>query len=348
MHNDVFIFDQVIHMYDNSKENIVNPEAANAIFKFATSVATPNIPSASHKDFFRQMPVEEAYHLLFEKSETDMVMAQTVPMMGGSWRAGFSPAARQYAFAKAYPERVIFCGGVDPIAQGVDGALYELERQIVEWGARSMKFYQVQGNGMHWRADDPKLAYPLYEKCLELGVNSVQFHKGTPFGRQRVELLMPNDLQDAAAEYPEMTFINHHLAEPYVAETLSISARFPNVWVALSGFLGLYPFRPMETYHLLGKLLMYVGADRLMYGSEAFGFPRVQGSIDVLFDLEMSEELQNDYGYPPITDDVRRKIAGENIARLLGIDIEAKKRELYGDKKIVDQGMPNLQSDAAE
>jgi len=56
----------------------------------------------------------------------------------------------------------------------------ELERQRVEWGAMSYKFYQTQYD-RSWRADDEKLAYPLYERCIKLGVTSVQFHKGVPF-----------------------------------------------------------------------------------------------------------------------------------------------------------------------
>jgi predicted TIM-barrel fold metal-dependent hydrolase len=339
MKNGMFIFDEVVHMFDNSKENIVDPSLAQSILNTAVAFSSPTMPGEKPETWWRQLPVEEAYRLLFEESDTDMAIAQTVPLMGGSWKTGFSPAHRNYALAKAHPDRVIFCGGVDPIAQGIDGALYELERQVVEWGAKSMKFYQTQGKSLHWRADDPKIAYPLYEKCLELGVTSVQFHKGQPFGRQRLEFLMPNDLQDAADDFPDMIFVNHHLAEPYFNETLSISARYPNVWVALSGFINMYPFRPMETYHLLGKLLMYVGADRLMYGSEAFGFPRVQGCIDMYFDMQMPDRLQDEYGYPAITDDMRRKILGENTARMLGIDIEAKKKELYGE--------PTLQQRAA-
>lgn len=330
MKNDIFIFDQVIHMFDNSPENIVDATTAKAVLSTAMAYTTPLAPTQDASTWWRAIPVDEAYRIIFEESDTDMAIAQTVPMMGGSWKQGFAPAHRQYALAKAYPDRVLFCGGVDPIAQGIDGALYELERQIVEWGAKSVKFYQSQANNSHWRADDRKLAYPMYELCMRLGVNSVQFHKGHPFGRQPMEHLMPNDLQGAAGDFPDMIFVNHHLAEPYFAETLSISARFPNVWVALSGFINLMPFRPIETYHFLGKLLMYVGADRLMYGSEAFAYRRVQGCIDMYFDLKMPERLQDEYGYPEITDEMRRKILGENTARLMGVDIESKKRELYG------------------
>lgn len=41
----------------------------------------------------------------------------------------------------------------------------------------------------------------------------------------------------------------------------------------------------------------------------------------------VDEELQERYGYPPITEEDKRKILGENQARLFGVDAEAKKKE---------------------
>jgi predicted TIM-barrel fold metal-dependent hydrolase len=254
-------------------------------------------------------------------------MAQTVPLFGW-WKKGFSPAERNYAFKEAYPDRVVFCGGVDPVYQGVEGAVDELERQVVEWGAVSMKFYQAHRKGLSWRADDERIAYPLWGKCRELGLKVIQFHKGVPFGNERMEDLRPNDLQDAATDFPDLTFVIHHLGDPYVDESISIAARNPNVWLALSAWINVYPIMPMESLHRLGKALMFVGADRLLWGSEAFIWPNIQGYIDLFAELEMPEELQDQYGYPPLTHEMKRKIFGENFARLLGIDIEEKRRVL--------------------
>lgn len=47
-------------------------------------------------------------------------------------------------------------------------------------------------------------------------------------------------------------------------------------------------------------------------------------------DLEIPEELQADYGYPQITRDDKKMILGLNMAGLLGIDVEAKVKELQG------------------
>ena len=249
-----------------------------------------------------ELSVEEADRILFEESDTDIAMAQTVPLFGW-WKEGFSPARRQYALKEAYPDRVLFCGGVDPLFQGIDGAMREMERQIQEWGAVSFKFYQAHDHSLSWRVDDRQIAYPLWEKALELGITNVQFHKGVPFGTERMEHMQPTDLQQAAFDFPELTFIIHHLGDPYIDESISLAARNPNIWLTLSAWINVYPIMPREALKRLGKALMYVGPDRLLWGTEAFVWPNVQGYIELFAELEMPEDLQDGYGFPQITRD---------------------------------------------
>jgi len=45
-------------------------------------------------------------------------------------------------------------------------------------------------------------------------------------------------------------------------------------------------------------------------------------------ELEIPADLRSGYGYPQITLEDKRQILGENFAKIMGIDIEAKKREL--------------------
>jgi hypothetical protein len=215
---------------------------------------------------------------------------------------------------------------------GLDKALEELEFQVKEWGATTFKFYQTQYD-QSWRTDDEKLAYPMWEKLLELGVNNVQLHKGFPFAFENIEDLKPNDVQKAARDFPQMTFVIHHLGEPYIDESISIATRFPNVWLALSAWVNEYPLMPYDCLHRLGKALQLVGPERLMWGSESFLAAGVQPFVDLFATVQIPEELQDKYGYPEITDEARRMIFGENQARLLGLDIEAKVQELYGDSK---------------
>ena len=80
----------------------------------------------------------------------------------------------------------MFCGGVDPLYRGMVDALDQLEYQVKELGASSIKFYNGHVTGS-WRCDDEKVAYPLYEKCRQLGIKVLQSHKGIPFGNQKLE-----------------------------------------------------------------------------------------------------------------------------------------------------------------
>ena len=54
----------------------------------------------------------------------------------------------------------------------------------------------------------------MYEKCRSLGLTVLHFHKGIPFGSQNMEALNPIDRQAPARDFPDMTFIIHHLAVP--------------------------------------------------------------------------------------------------------------------------------------
>jgi len=325
MHNGMFVFDNVVHMYDNTVENVIDPVAMNFQEKFHHTYSRPGMEAENYVGTHTE--VQEALVYLFEKSDTDMVMAQTVPLFS-YWKQGFAPAWLQYKLKEACPERVLFCAGVDPLFQGLEGCLDELERQVVEWGAVSAKFYQAHARGRSWRADDPQVAYPIWERCLELGIDTVQFHKGIPLGHEFLEDLAPNDVQQAAADFPQMNFILHHFGLPHVDATINIAARYENVHLSLSAILNLWPVSPWTVYEILGKALLNVGEDRILYGSEAFAWPAVQAYIGALGSMQMPEELQDRYGYPEITETARAKILGLNFAKLMKVDVEAKLREL--------------------
>lgn len=330
MRDGMFIFDNVIHMYDNKPDNL-NPSGqltARNLIGMGELFSNKQYPANDHF-LDHELSVEEAGRIMFSESDTDIAMAQTVPLFGW-WKDGFSPVRRQYSLKEAYPDRVLFCGGVDPLYQGIDGCLSEMTRQVEELGAVSFKFYQAHDNSLSWRIDDRQIAYPIWEKVLELGINNVQFHKGVPFGTERMEHMHPTDLQQAALDFPDLNFIIHHLGDPYIDESISIASRNSNVWLALSAWINIYPIMPREALKRLGKALMYVGPDRLLYGSEAFVWPNVQGYIELFCDLEMPENLQEDYGFPPITREDKRKILGENYAGMLGIDVGQTLKAIHG------------------
>ena len=331
----IFVFDNVVHMFNADEEQIVEPHGPDAQEHWLalTSAGRPSGDNeryggeTSKYAFAKEWTIEKAWQMVFRDSGTDIAMAQTVTLWD-FWRDGLSSVETQYELHKAYPDRVLFCGGVDPGYQSLEDCLKQTEFQIEEWGATSMKFYNAHMDGKTWPCDDHKLAYPIYEKSMELGVNLLQFHKGVPLGPAKVEDTRPNDLQTVAADFREANIVVHHLSMPYFDETVSIAARFPNIYLALSGNLHELLFAPRAVQEFMGRLLRDVGAHKLLWGSEAPVMGCPQPVLEHCMALEIPEDLRRGYGYPQITREDKEMILGANMARLTGLDIEAKKKEL--------------------
>ena len=335
MIEDVFIFDNVVHMFNASEEQVMGRNGRigqehwlrmnNAVRPPGDNLRYGGKPGGDA--FAANWSIEKAGKMIFDDSDTDLAMAQTVTLFD-FWKDGLSSVESQYEFHKAFPQRTLFCGGVDPAFQGLKASLEMLDFQKKEWGATSFKFYNAHLDGKSWRCDDREIAYPMYKKSLGLGVNLLQFHKGVPIGPANVEDTMPNDLQAAARDFPEANFVIHHLSMPYFEETVSIAARFPNVYLALSGNLHMLLIAPRAVEEMMGRLLRDVGAHKLLWGSEAPVLGCPQPILKLFWDLEIPEDLQRNYGYPQIRREDKAMILGKNMARLMNTDIDAKKREL--------------------
>ena len=329
MRNGTLIFDCVVHMHNLEENNVrvpYGPGAMSHLYRMGRNLQPPGTPW-EYRQFAHRWTVEELGSMLFEKSEIDMAVSQTVPLFD-YWEDGLSSVERNHALAEAYPDRVIFVGGCDPVFQGVDGALRTVTHQITEMGARSIKFYNAHSAGRSWRCDNRTLAYPLYERMLELGCNIAQFHKGNPIGLEPMEDLQPYDLQRVALDFPDLNIIIHHLGVPWVDETIAIAARFPNIHLAMSTWVNNIAVSPWSVAERVGKLMFYVGAERIIWGSETPLWLDPQLLLEMSWDLQIPEELQEKFGYPEITDSDRNLVFGGNMCRLLGIDPEAKKKEL--------------------
>jgi len=332
MKDGMFVFDAAVHCQDFSDRQI-KPGSDGRRVRLLRNQLTDFITLTGRRgpppevETFSNPDLGWANRVLFEQSDTDMASACTVPLFS-HWRAGLGPVELSDALVKSNPRRVVLIGGVDPVYHGLDAALREMERQVKELGAVSMKFYQYQSRGCAWRADDRDIAYPLWEKAIELGIKMVQFHQGFPLELGPVEAFRPNDLQYPAADFPELNFGIHHLGDPYVDETISIASRFENIYLILPLWFNQYYLQPHKMLHRLGDALLYVGSQRICYGSEAFIWPHVQTYIDTLATLQFPEDMLENWGYPEITRAMREDILGRSFARGLGIDLEARKREL--------------------
>jgi predicted TIM-barrel fold metal-dependent hydrolase len=326
----IFVFDNAIHCYDMSEENLREDRWDAAHAHDLLLAGGDGGRWAGYNDgsieFERKWTIEDLHELVFLHSPTDIAMAQTVPLFDW-YRDSWAPVLTQHAMAERYPDQVMFCGGVDPLYHGIDGALDQLDWQIKELGARSIKFYNAHVDES-WACDDREVAYPLYERCQDLGVTVLQFHKGIPFGLMNVEHLRPNDLQRPARDFPDLNFVIHHLAVPYFDEAVSIAGRFPNVYLSLAANLNFTLIAPRLVQQQVGQLLQMVGSEKLCYASDAPFSGGPAPYLRAFMDLEIPEDLCDGYGYPQITRQDRENILGLTFARLMGVDVEATKQRL--------------------
>jgi predicted TIM-barrel fold metal-dependent hydrolase len=332
-----FVFDGVVHVIDWSidamKEDAAfrDPEVQAEMIRLSKvltgGVFEADISKISITDALKGSH-EANYDLIFRNSPTDMAIVGSLPFGPGTTSDLYQDPDHfikvNHGFASEYPERCIFSGGVEPTANGVQYALEAIEYQKKELGSSLMKFYPF-----YWRADDEKLAYPLYEKCRQVGINVLQFHLCLPGDSSHdVEIQRPNYLQRVARDFPDMTILMHHPMPLYFDETVNIAARFRNIHLLISPMIQLSLIRPRLIQKLMGELLMSVGSDRLIYGSEGAVSGNPTPFIQALMNFDIPEDLQEGYGFPQITREDKEKILGLNLASLLGIDVEAKKREL--------------------
>jgi predicted TIM-barrel fold metal-dependent hydrolase len=209
-------------------------------------------------------------------------------------------------------------------------ALDLMERQVGEFGAKAFKFYNVRydyGSPFPWRMDDPQIAFPIFEKAQELGVNLVGVHKGLPLGPQPIEATQTWDMDGAAANFPDINFVIFHVGLPFLDETCWQLIRHPNLYASLAATINFVVRAPRAFAEILGKLLFWAGEDKIVYGSEAPIF-HPQWALQAFKDFSIPQDLCEGYGYPQLTDEAKRKILGENLLRLHGMDVEATKTRL--------------------
>ncbi|TPW01126.1 MAG: hypothetical protein FD124_3785, partial [Alphaproteobacteria bacterium] len=77
--------------------------------------------------------------------------------------------------------------------------------------------------------------------------------------------------------------------------------------------------RPIEAQHYWGKLLKHLGEDRILWGTDCLWFGSPQPLIQAFRAFTISDELQDKYGYPALTQARKQKILGQSAARLQNV-----------------------------
>jgi predicted TIM-barrel fold metal-dependent hydrolase len=220
-----------------------------------------------------------------------------------------------------HPDRLLYEPNLSPVKQrGVRHAIWELEYWVKEKDARIFKFYPPEDTYIN----DPDL-WPFYKKAEELGI-VLDIHTGfswVPPGKSKYAL--PILLDDVARDFPRLKIVAFHMGYPYCDDLNMVAMGHPNVTLCLSLLVPWAISAPGKFARILGEALRFVGPERIIWGTDSAGFgAQVAAAVVGLRDFQIPEDMQQQYGYPAITDDDRAKIFGGNLAGLLGI--EAKRR----------------------
>jgi len=228
------------------------------------------------------------------------------------------------------------------------GELEGMARVVERYRPDGFKVYTLYGgrHGVHdaaggWMLDDEDAGMPFLQRAQDLGVKIICAHKGlsalSPTGS-------PRDIGPAAAAFPELKFLVYHsgyevpardgdgetLFTPGVrqrgtdrlVQSLRDAGIGPggNVYAELGSTWYILIRRPEEAAHVLGKLLLAVGEDNLLWGTDSVWYGSAQPLIDAFRAFCIPREYQERYGYPALTDAIKDKILGLNAARVYGVD----------------------------
>ena len=213
-----------------------------------------------------------------------------------------------------YPERLYLECNVGPILRrGVKHAIWELEFLVKERNARLCKVYAPEDGPLN----DPQL-WPFYEKACELDI-PLTVHTGMSYVvPQPSKYTSPILLDDVLLDFPDLKIIAYHMGWPYSEELIGLAGKHQNLYLSLSGIIGWLARAPYRGYHMIGEALQWVSPDKIVMGLD-LPFDDMGRVVDYIRNLQMPEELQEKWGYAPITDEIRAKILGLNLAKLAKI-----------------------------
>ena len=294
---------------------------------------------------------------IFLASDTTVSLLSDVPNSGpGNAPVPFDDAIGTQALADSLTtggaSRVLVHNVIAPNFGPLPARLDDMSARAATGKVAAFKVYTAYGpTGEGYALDDPSLGLQVVEHARGLGVTTMCAHKGLPLLEFDRRHNGPRDMVAVAAQYPDMDFVVYHSAyerqtvegsyDPTDAATgvdslvnaladRRLSAN-GNVWAELGTTWREVMSDPDQAAHTLGKLLLHVGEDRVLWGTDAIWYGSPQPQIMAFRAFQISAEYQERFGYPALTDQVKAKILGLNAARLFGLDVDETRCALDAD-----------------
>jgi len=321
---------------------------------------------------------------IFFDSETEMIVISGVPgppekikddtgkVLEGSARAG--GILPSWLMAQSRDKINKFAGSRRALSQGnlapnhywdhaknaidKEKTIAQMERELSEYKINSWKWYchaDPGRSGHGFQLDDDDAAW-FYQESRKRGLKVFSVHKGYSYqSRLLGHLANPKDVEKAALNNPDLTFIIYHSAiqhapsEPEWAGSvdpttgdfawhnvlMDIKKRNPkmnNVYPEVGSFFNVLAIAdPNLCMHGMGKNIKIYGADHVIWGTDCLWWGSPQWAIEAFKRFQISDELCEKFGYSKITKEDKAKIFGLNAARIYGVDVKEKRNPLSPD-----------------
>ena len=289
---------------------------------------------------------------VFLRSDTSMVVLSALPIApaGSPLSPEAMDHARRVAAAACHDERVLLHAQALPNYGDLQANLDAMTIAVEQYPIACWKVFTnfpdlYDGSGNAWRLDDrdPTLAPvgdAFIRHAVDLGVPTIAAHKGlsttlgyssphaTPptWGRPPVPTPTSASSCTTPGSRPTSPRVRTTPPRPRASTGSSRACRrrgsdrtrtcTPSSGTTWWSLLA----RPEEAAHLLGKLLTHVGADNVLWGTDAVFYGSPQGQIQAFRAFQISEQFQEEFGYPALTDEIKRKVLGLNALRLHDVD----------------------------
>ena len=295
-------------------------------------------------------------HDLFLASDTTVAMLSDVPNSGPADapvpfpdQLGTQQLAAQLTHGGA--PRVLVHNVIAPNFGDLNQRLDEMEATAKTGKVAAFKVYTAWGpNGQGFSLEDPAIGLPVIQKAHDLGVKVFVAHKGLPLVNFDASHNHPDDIVAVSRQFPDMQFVvfhgawdKSHVEGPYdpnatigidtFLRALDVHGVPPNsnVWVDVGTVWREVLRDPTTAAHTLGKLLRRTGDRRVLWGTDAIWYGSPQAQIQAFRAFSISQEFQDQYGYPALSDAVKQQVLGLNAAQLFHLDVEATRCALASD-----------------
>lgn len=191
---------------------------------------------------------------------------------------------------RQFPDRFIGFASVDPHMGLI--AVEELDRAIKELGLHGLKLDPTKQNF----CPSDRMAYPLYEKCVELDIPII-FHTGHSPGFP-IQWGNPEYIDRVAQDFPKLRMTMAHFGWPWHDLALAIAWDRPNVYIDIADWRPKYI--PPQVVQFMNSTLQH----KTLF---SHGYPIIRAT-----------KMMPEWEQLPLSPEARKLIMEENPVKFLG------------------------------